>query len=258
MFRLDGKVAAVTGAAKGMGAAIATTFAEAGARIFLLDVDEDGIAKTAAAITGAGGEAAALPCNVADQGQVEAIYADIAGRAGQLNLLVNNAGIAHIGTAVDTSEDDFDRVFAVNGKGVYNCLKAGIPHLLEAGGGAILNIGSAASIRGVPERFAYSMSKGAVLSMTYSVAMDYIDQNIRCNAIAPSRVHTPFVDGFIREHYPGREEEVFAQLEKKHPIGRLAAPREVAALALYLCSDEASFVTGCLYPFDGGYLYLKP
>ena len=102
------------------------------------------------------------------------------------------------------------------------------------------------------------MSKGAVLSMTYSVAMDYIDQNIRCNAIAPSRVHTPFVDGFIREHYPGREEEVFSQLEKKPPIGRLAAPREVAALALYLCSDEAGFVTGCLYPFDGGYLYLKP
>ena len=258
MFRLDGKVAAVTGAAKGMGAAIATTFAEAGAQVFLLDVDAEGIAETAAAITGAGGEATALPCNVADQVQVEAVYADIADRAGQLSLLVNNAGIAHIGTAVETSEDDFDRVFAVNGKGVYNCLKAGIPHLLAAGGGAILNMGSAASIRGVPERFAYSMSKGAVLSMTYSVAMDYIDQNIRCNAIAPSRVHTPFVDGFIREHYPGREEEVFSQLEKKHPIGRLAAPREVAALALYLCSDEAGFVTGCLYPFDGGYLYLKP
>ena len=150
MFRLDGKVAAVTGAAKGMGAAIATTFAEAGAQVFLLDVDEEGIAETAAAITGAGGEATALPCNVADQVQVEAVYADIADRAGQLSLLVNNAGIAHIGTAVETSEDDFDRVFAVNGKGVYNCLKAGIPHLLAAGGGAILNMGSAASIRGVP------------------------------------------------------------------------------------------------------------
>ena len=261
MFDLSGKVAAVTGAAKGIGEAIAETFATAGATVYLIDVDGEGVEIVASRISGKagnGGKARAIKCDVADQEMVQETFDQIADGAGRLDLLVNNAGIAHIGTVTDTEEEDFERVFSVNAKGVYNCLKAGIPQMQKLGGGAIVNMASAAAVSGVPERFAYSMSKGAALTMTYSVAIDYIEDGIRCNAIAPSRVHTPFVEGFVREHYPGQEAEVFAQLEKKHPIGRLAQPEEVAALALYLCSDEASFVTGCLYPFDGGYLHLKP
>jgi len=171
-------------------------------------------------------------------------------------LLINNAGVAHIGTVETTSEEDFNRLVNVNVKGVYNCLKAVIPFMKEKGG-VILNMSSIASLVGIPDRFAYSMTKGAVAGMTLATARDYISNNIRCNCISPARVHTPFVDGFLAKNYSGKEKEMFEKLSKSQPIGRMAQPEEIAYLALYLCSDEASFITGCDYPIDGGFVKLN-
>jgi NAD(P)-dependent dehydrogenase (short-subunit alcohol dehydrogenase family) len=210
-----------------------------------------------AASAAAAGSAAFFRCDVSRQGEVAEVFAAVRDRLGPLDVLVNNAGIAHIGTVETTSEEDLDRVYAVNVKGVYNCLKAGVP-MMKGRGGAILNLASILSSIGVPDRFAYSMSKGAVLTMTYSVACDYIREGIRCNCIAPARVHTPFVDGFLARSYPGREAEMFEKLSKTQPIGRMGTPEEIAALALFLCSDEASFITGSNFPIDGGFVTLKP
>jgi NAD(P)-dependent dehydrogenase (short-subunit alcohol dehydrogenase family) len=192
-------------------------------------------------------------CDVARQADVKALMEDI----GPFDILVNNAGIAHIGKADTTSEEDFDRVMSVNVKGVYNCLHAAIPQLRANGGGVILNMASVAAWVGIKERFAYSTAKGAVMAMTLSVAKDYLQDGIRCNSISPGRVHTPFVDGFLARNYPGREAEMFEQLSKTQPIGRMAQPDEVAALALYLCSKEAAFITGTDYPIDGGFITLN-
>jgi 2-keto-3-deoxy-L-fuconate dehydrogenase len=175
----------------------------------------------------------------------------------RVHILVNNAGVAHIGKLENTAEEDFDRIYRVNVKGLYNCMLATVDHMKTNGGGVILNMASVAASVGLADRFAYSTSKGAVVAMTYSVAKDYLAHNIRCNCISPARVHTPFVDGYLRKHYPGREPEMFERLSQVQPMGRMAEPREVAALALFLCSDEASFITGVDYPLDGGFLNLR-
>lgn len=254
MFRLDGKHAVITGAGSGIGRAIAMTFASQGARVFVLERDLAAGEAVTREITDAGGAASAVACDVADTASVDGAVASVIADAGRIDILVNNAGIAHVGTVISTSEADLDRIYAVNVKGVFLCSKAIVPHMLEAGGGVILNLASIASLIGLPDRFAYSMSKGAVLTMTRSIAVDYMKQGIRCNCVCPARVHTPFVDGFIRDNYAGREAEMFRELSEYQPIGRMAQPEEVAALALYLCSDEASFITGQAYPIDGGVL----
>ncbi len=254
MFRLDHKIAVVTGAGSGIGSAIAITFASRGARVFVLEREMSAAVATVDQIRAAGGAADAILCDVASAASVTAAFDQIDAAAGRLDILVNNAGIAHIGTVANTTEADFDRIYAVNVKGVFLCSQAGVTRMLRSGGGAILNLASIASLIGLPDRFAYSMSKGAVLTMTRSVAVDYIKQGIRCNCICPARVHTPFVDGYLRDTYPGREAEMFRQLSEYQPIGRMGTPEEVAALALYLCSDEASFITGQAYPIDGGVL----
>jgi NAD(P)-dependent dehydrogenase (short-subunit alcohol dehydrogenase family) len=187
---------------------------------------------------------------------VQAVVDKIAAE-GPIHILVNNAGIAHIGNAETTAEADFDRIFSVNVKGVYNCLHAVLPYMKTNGGGVVLNMASIAATLGLNDRFAYSMSKGAVLSMTLSVAKDYLPHNIRCNCISPARVHTPFVDGFLAKNYPGQEADMFAKLSAAQPIGRMGTPTEVAALALYLCSDEAGFITGNDYLIDGGVVRLS-
>lgn len=177
---------------------------------------------------------------------------------GSVQILVNNAGIAHVGNVLNTSEEDLDRIYRVNVKGVANCLKVGIEKMVSQGsGGAILNMCSIAAQMGVADRFAYSTSKGAVMAMTYSIAQDFMKHGIRCNALCPGRIHTPFVDGFIKKNYPDREAEMFEKLSKTQPIGRMGTPDEVAAAAVFLCSDEASFITGVAYPVDGGSLYLR-
>ena len=253
MFRLDRKVAIVTGGASGIGKAIAKLFAQQGAVVYVLDL-EDGNTSLDEDVVNA--TAHFLKCNVSNQGEVTDAVTEIYGAYGRIDILINNAGIAHIGTAETTSEEDFDRLMNVNVKGVYNCLHAVIPYLREHGG-SIVNMASVAALVGLPDRFAYSTTKGAVISMTLSVAKDFLEYRIRCNSISPGRVHTPFVDGYLAKNYPGKEAEMFEKLSKTQPIGRMARPEEIAQLALYLCSDEASFITGCDYPIDGGFVKLN-
>jgi 2-keto-3-deoxy-L-fuconate dehydrogenase len=256
MFSLKDKVAIITGGASGIGLAISQTFAQAGALVHILELNADLARQVAEDINATGGRAHAHAVDVSNQTQVVEVINRIAA-GGAIRILVNNAGISHIGTVETTTEADFDRVFTVNVKGAYNCLYATIPHLKANGGGVVLNMASIAATVGIPDRFAYSMTKGAVVSMTLSVARDYLKHNIRCNCISPARVHTPFVDGFIARTYPGQEAEMFAKLAATQPIGRMAKPVEIAALALYLCSDEAGFNTGCDYPIDGGFVRLN-
>ncbi|RFS25145.1 SDR family NAD(P)-dependent oxidoreductase [Chitinophaga silvatica] len=257
MFRLDNKTAVITGGGSGIGQAIATTFGAQGADVHIIELNEEGGKSTAEAIVAAGGKATVHGCNVADQAAVISVMEGITKKAGRLDILVNCAGIAHVGSLENTTEQDIDRVYQVNVKGTYNCMYAVINTMKAQGGGVILNVASIAASVGIPDRFAYSMSKGAVLTMTLSVAKDYLGANIRCNSISPARVHTPFVDGFIAKNYPGQEQEIFEKLSKTQPIGRMAKPVEIGNLALYLCSDEAGFITGTDYPIDGGFIRLN-
>jgi len=250
MFDLNGKTAVITGGGSGIGKATAILFAKQGATSHILDLNE---AQVVDEIKQAGGNAVAHACDVSNKEQVTGIINSI----GIVDILVNNAGIAHVGKADNTSEEDFDRVFKINVKGVYNCLHAALPLMLKNGGGVVLNLSSIGAVVGISDRFAYSMSKGAVQAMTLSVARDYIHDNIRCNCICPARVHTPFVDGFIAKNYPGKEQEMFEKLSKSQPIGRMGTTDEIATLILYLCSDEASFITGCDYHIDGGFIKLN-
>ena len=253
MFDLHEKVAVVTGAGSGIGAAIATLFGRQGARVAVIDKNATA-GTTAAAIRADAGQASAHACDVSSPDEVARTFDAIGAEEGRIDILVNNAGIAHVGTIEQTSPDDLDRLYAVNVRGVYLCSKAALAAMLPQRRGVILNMASIASLVGVPDRFAYSMTKGAVLTMTMSLAIDYVKSGIRCNCICPARVDTPFVAGYLREHYPGREAEMRRTLEQYQPIGRMCTPEEVATLALYLCSDEASFVTGQAYPIDGGVL----
>jgi NAD(P)-dependent dehydrogenase (short-subunit alcohol dehydrogenase family) len=256
MFSLKNKTAIVTGGGSGIGKAIAKLFTQQGAEVHILDFDEQAAVQTISEINADGGNAFTVKCDVGNQQQVKEIIINIGETKGAIDILVNNAGIAHVGTAETTSEEDFNRLLNVNVKGVYNCIQSALPFMKEKGG-AILNMASIASSVGITDRFAYSMTKGAVVGMTLSTARDYIGFNIRCNCISPARVHTPFVDGFITKNYPGMEKEMFEKLSKSQPIGRMAEPGEVAFLVLYLCSDEASFITGCDYPIDGGFIKLN-
>jgi len=253
MFSLKDRSAVITGGGSGIGKAIASLFAQQGAAVHIVELNPEAAAVAVSEITGFGGIAFSHACDVSNQEQV----VDTFNAIGQIDILVNNAGIAHVGKAGTTSEADFDKVMNVNVKGVYNCLYAAIPLMKGNGGGVILNTASIAASVGITDRFAYSTSKGAIFAMTLSVARDYLHDNIRCNSISPARIHTPFVDGFIAKNYPDNQEEIFEKLSKSQPIGRMGKPEEVAALALYLCSDEAGFTTGCDYPIDGGFIKIN-
>ena len=222
----------------------------------MLDLSEKAALATVDLIAANGGSASPHVCDVTVQSLVNATFGEFFKRE-RVHILVNNAGVSHVGTVESTTEEDFDRLVRVNIKGFYNCLHATIPHMRENGGGVVLNMASIAGTSGLPDRFAYSMTKGAVVAMTYSVARDYLAHNIRCNCISPARVHTPFVDDFLKKNYPGHESEIFDKLSKAQPIGRMAEPSEVASLALFLCSEEAAFITGVDYPLDGGFCNLR-
>lgn len=253
MFSVEGKNIVITGGGSGIGRAMAILFSRQAASVHIIDLSSESSKEVTALIDREDGLAFSYNCDVSDQQQVNEVLKKI----GKVDVLINNAGIAHVGRADTTDEIDFDRIFKVNVKGAYNCLHAAIPMMKVQGGGCIINMASVAAIVGIPDRFAYSMSKGAIFAMTLSVAKDYLQDNIRCNSISPARVHTPFVDGFIAKNYAGKEEEMLAKLSKSQPVGRMGNPEEVAALALYLCSDEASFITGCDYPIDGGFIKLN-
>lgn len=253
MFSLKEKSAIITGGGSGIGKAIAVLFARQGAHVHVVELNADAAAQTVNEIEAEGGLATAHGCDVSNQSAVVTTFKQI----GNIDILVNNAGIAHIGRADNTTEADFTKVFDVNVKGAYNCLYATIPVMKNSGSGVILNMASIGALVGLTDRFAYSMSKGAIYAMTLSVARDYMAEGIRCNSISPARVHTPFVDGFIAKNYAGQEAEIFEKLSKSQPIGRMGKPEEVASLALYLCSEESGFVTGNDYPLDGGFIKLN-
>ncbi|MDE0571294.1 MAG: SDR family oxidoreductase [Verrucomicrobiales bacterium] len=250
--RLEGKIAVITGGGSGIGEAISRRFASEGAEVLILDIDEEPAKEVANSINGK-----CFQCDISDSNSVETVFKKIAEEGSPPDILVNNAGIAHIGNAMNTDPDEFDRIMRVNVRGPYLCIRAIIPSMIKNGGGSILNLASVASNLGIPDRFAYSTSKGAVYTMTLSVARDFVEKGIRCNCLCPARVHTPFVDNYLKENYPGKEKEMFAQLEATQPIGRMAKPSEIASLATYICSDEASFVTGSAFDIDGGFTLLK-
>jgi 2-keto-3-deoxy-L-fuconate dehydrogenase len=211
---------------------------------------------TATAIRDGGGESSVHVSDVTDPDGVKAVFSGLAAQ-GPIDILVNNAGVSHIGTVETTTGEDFDRLLRINVKGFYHCMQAAIPYMKQQGEGVILNIASIAGSTGLADRFAYSTTKGAVIAMTYSVARDYLAHHIRCNSISPARVHTPFVDDYLKRTYPGREQEMFQELSRSQPIGRMAEPAEVASLALFLCSPAAAFITGVDYPLDGGFFNLR-
>jgi 2-keto-3-deoxy-L-fuconate dehydrogenase len=254
-FALDHRRAVITGAASGIGLAIAQTFAAHGAEVVLIDLDPVKAAAAAAAIVSRTAVvASSYGCDVSDASDVAKTFEEI---GGPVDILVNSAGISHIGTLLSTTPEELDRLYAVNVRGTFLAMQAAMPAMVEARRGVIVNMASIAATAGLSERFAYSMTKGAVLSMTLSVAKDYMAHGIRCNCISPARVHTPFVDGYLARNYAGREAEQMAVLAAAQPIGRMGTPEEIATMALYLCSDAASFITGVDMPIDGGFVNLR-
>ena len=256
MFSLKGKTAVITGGASGIGLAISRLFAEQGASVYIIEVNIDQAEQEADKIRQGGGRAKAYLADITQQEEIKKIFTEIE-KDEAIHILINNAGIAHVGNADSTSEADFDRLMKVNVKGTYNCIHSCLPFMKSRSAGVIVNMCSVVASVGIPDRFAYSTSKGAIFAMTMSVAKDYVKHGIRCNCISPGRVHTPFVDGFLQKNYPGREKEMFEKLAATQPIGRMAEPHEIATLALYLCSDEASFITGTDYPIDGGFIRIN-
>ena len=246
-------IAVVTGAGSGIGRATALQLASDGYDVRIFELSAEAAGETLDLLQKAGGTGAIQTVDVSSTESVRAAFADLP----RLDVLVNNAGIAHIGNVLNTSPEDLDRLYQINVRGAYHCLHFGIPVMLKNGGGSIVNLASIASKVGIPDRFAYSMSKGAVFSMTLSVARDFVDKGIRCNCVCPARVHTPFVDGFLAKNYPGQEAEMFAKLSAGQPIGRMGEPEEIATLIAFLCSNKAAFITGSAYDIDGGFTLLR-
>lgn len=248
------KKTVITGGASGIGLAITEKFALEGHEVYFLDYNKENGEKTAKALESQNLKVSFIHVDISNFEQVKKTFATL---PDTIDILINNAGISHIGNLESTQEADFDAVYQVNVKGVFSCSQAAIPKLKANGGGCILNMCSVAATMGLADRFAYSMTKGAVLSITLSIAKDYVHENIRCNCISPGRVHTPFVDGFLAKNYPGQEKEMFDKLAATQPIGRMGKPEEIAALVYYLASDDASFITGSNFPIDGGFQGLK-
>ncbi|MEC7173209.1 MAG: SDR family oxidoreductase, partial [Bacteroidota bacterium] len=244
-FDLSKKKAVVTGGSNGIGKAIANTLKNQGAEVFILDLNENQSHKKAG-----------IQTIITDISQWSQINSSLTSIPNTVDILINNAGIGFVGNIEQTEEADFDRLYQVNVKGVFNCVKAILPRMKKKGG-VIINMASIVSHVAVKERLGYTMTKGAVFAMTNAIAKDYLSYGIRCNSISPARVHTPFVDDYLKKNYLGKEREMFEKLSKTQPIGRMAEPQEVADMVLYLCSDEASFITGTDFPIDGGFIKLN-
>ena len=250
-LRLEGKSALVTGAGSGIGAAIAETFAEEGAHVFVADINEAAGRETVSKIDGAGGTATLVALDVASDQQCEAVSTEILKDDEGLDILVNNAGIGHVGTLLQTEGDDLDRLYRVNVRGVFNLCKAFLPSMIERGNGNIINLASIGGVLAVRDRLAYCTTKFAVVGLTKSIALDHARQGIRCNCICPGRVETPFVAARLKE-YPDPE-AAYQEMASTQALGRMAKPVEIAHAALYLASDESSFVTGTDFLIDGGW-----
>ena len=231
-FDLNNKNALVTGGSSGIGRAITETLNSQGANVYVLDLNESKSNKLQGIST--------IKTDITNSSKLKEVFNKLPDK---IDILINNAGIGLVGNIEQTNEKDFDNLYKVNIKGVYNCVKTFLPKM-KSNGGTIINMASIVSHVAVNNRFAYTMTKGAVHAMTYAIAKDYIHDGIRCNSVSPARVHTPFVDEYLGKNYPGKEDEMFKNLSKTQPIGRMGKPEEVANLVLYLCSDEASFITG--------------
>jgi len=256
MFQLKNKTAVITGGGSGIGAAAAKLLASQNAIVHIIDLDKAAAENVTNEINAAGHKAFYHTCNIADYKNVQETIKTITATHQHIDILVNNAGVAHIGNAETTSTEDFERLMRINVAGTFHMLKEVIPFMKEKGG-SIVNLASVAASVGLADRFAYSATKGAIYAITLSVAKDYLKYNIRCNSVSPGRVHTPFVDNYLQKNYPGQEQQMFEKLSKTQPIGRMGKPEEIAALILFLVSDEASFITGTDYPIDGGFLTLN-
>lgn len=251
MFRLDNKTALVTGAGSGIGAAVAEVFARAGAFVFVSDRDEKSGRIVAASIAKGGGKAEFQLLDVADENHCGAALERVQSRSGQLDVLVNNAGIGHVGTILQTTGKDLDRLYEVNVRGIFNVTKAFLPGMLARKSGAIINLASIGGVVGVRDRVAYCATKFAVVGITKSMALDHATDGIRVNCICPGRVETPFVSARLKE-YPDPE-KAYREMASTQALGRMAKPEEIASAALYLASDEAAFITGTAFLIDGGW-----
>ena len=251
MFSLKNKIALVTGAGSGIGASIAETFAQAGAHVYVADRDEKGGREVAARIQATQASAEFLQLDVSREEDCERVQQSVTAAFGRLDVLVNNAGIGHVGTLLQTTAADLDRLYAVNVRGTFNVTKAFLPTMIERKAGVIINLASIGGVLAVRDRLAYCTTKFAIVGFTKSIALDHALQGIRCNCICPGRVETPFVTARLKE-YPDPD-KAYREMASTQAIGRMAKPEEIAAAALYLASDESSFVTGSEFIIDGGW-----
>jgi 2-keto-3-deoxy-L-fuconate dehydrogenase len=251
MFDLTGKTAFVTGAASGIGEATAHTLARAGAHTFVADLNEQAGHAAVEAINSAGGESEFVHLDVADRDACETAAARVIGKFGHLDVLVNNAGIGHVGTILTTNSEDLERLFAVNVRGIFDLTKAFIPSMIERRNGVIINIASIGGVTAIRDRVAYCTTKFAVVGLTKCIALDHALDGIRANAVCPGRVETPFVKERIAE-YPDPE-KAYREMASSQALNRMATPEEIAAAVLYLASDEAAFITGTAFEIDGGF-----
>lgn len=250
MFRLDGSVTIVTGAASGIGEQIARALCEQGGSVVVADIDE---ATGHAVADDIGPSALYRRVDVRDEEDMVSLVAWTHERCGSVDGMVSCVGVGFVGTIEETPATDFRRLFEVNVDGVYYGCRAVIPHMLRAGHGSIVNVASVAGLIGVERRFAYCATKGAVIAMTRQLAVDYASSGIRANCVCPGTVHTSFVDAFVQRFHADEVEETLARLDARQPCGRMGRPEEIAALVVYLVSEDSGFLTGAAIPIDGGW-----